>query len=96
MFVILLTCLMGFDIKTSLGTSLIIMTLVALLGAAVHFSVAGITDWNIFIICAVCAAVGAKIAALFANRISPKHLNIIIGAVFLILCASLIVAEYII
>ncbi len=96
MFVILLTCLLGFDIKTSLGTSLIIMTLVALLGAVVHFSVAGITDWTIFIICAVCAAAGAKIAALLANHISSRLLNTIIGIVFLILCASLIVAEYII
>lgn len=96
MFVILLTCLLGYDIKTSLGTSLIIMTLVALLGAAVHFTVSDSIDWTVFIICAVSAAAGAKAAAIFANYASAKLLNIIIGIVFMILCASLIAAEYII
>ena len=96
MFVILLTCLLGYDIKIALGTSLIIMTLVALLGAIVHFAVSGSTDWTVFIICASFAAAGAKAAALFANRASAKLLNIIIGIVFLILSASLIAAEYII
>ena len=48
------------------------------------------------VICAVSAAAGAKAAAVFANYASVKLLNIIIGIVFLILCASLIVAEYII
>lgn len=96
MFMILLTCLLGYDIKTSLGTSLIIMTLVALLGAAVHFTVTGSIDWTVFLICAVSAAGGAKAAALFANRSSAKLLNIVIGTVFLILSASLIAAEYII
>ena len=96
MFVILLTCLLGYDIKTSLGTSLIIMTLVALLGAVVHFTVAESIDWTLFVICAVSAAAGAKAAAVFANYASAKLLNIIMGIVFLILCASLIIAEYII
>ena len=72
------------------------MTLVALLGAAVHFTVTGSIDWTVFLICAVSAACGAKAAALFANRASAKLLNIIIGTVFLILSASLIAAEYII
>lgn len=96
MFVILLTCLLGYDIKTALGTSLIIMTLVALIGAVVHFAVADSIDWIVFIICAVSAAAGAKAAAVFANHASSKTLNIIIGIVFLILCASLIAAEYIV
>ncbi len=96
MFMILLTCLLGYDIKTSLGTSLIIMTLVALLGAAVHFTVSDSIDWTVFFICAVSAAGGAKATALFANHASAKLLNIIIGIVFLILSASLIAAEYVI
>lgn len=96
MFVILLTCLLDYDIKTSLGTSLIIMTFVTLLGSVVHFTVAGSIDRIMFIICAVSAAAGAKAAALFVNYASVRLVNVMICIVFLILCVSLITAEYII
>lgn len=95
MFVILLTCLLGYDIKTSLGTSLIIMTLVALLGASCILPWQKASTGRCLSYARFPPLQEQRPAAVFANYASVKLLNIIMGIVFLILCASLIVAEYI-
>lgn len=83
----LLTMVLGFNLKKAVGTSVLIMTFVALIGAITHFFIKP-PDFLTVFITSIFAFVGANIASIFANRVSEKLLNRIIG-IFL-LCFGVI------
>lgn len=85
MMLLILTSVLGYELKTAVGTSVFIMTFTALTGAASHFAIDSTPDWTVFILCVVFTLVWARIAAVFANKAEPKTLNRATGVVLVIL-----------
>jgi uncharacterized membrane protein YfcA len=81
---VVLTLILGYDLKTGVGTSLFIMVFTAFVGAASHIIIGG-TLWIPLIITSIAALLGANMASLFANRVNHKKLNLVIGYGLLIL-----------
>ena len=79
------TLVLGYNLKIAVGTSTMIMTVVALTGAISHISMgAQIYPLPMCIVILSCL-VGAVVSARFANRCEMKRLNRIVGAVLLVL-----------
>lgn len=80
MMLIVLVMVLGYDLKTAVGTSVLIMTFTALTGALSHFVIGGgITDISILIICVLATLFGAWITAKFANKASNEVMNRTLG-----------------
>ncbi len=84
---LILTSVLGYELKTAVGTSVFIMTFTALTGAISHFKLGGMPDWTVFSLCVVFTLIWARIAALFANKADPKTLNRATGIILVILGA---------
>ena len=85
MMLLILTSVLGYELKTAVGTSVFIMAFTAFTGAASHFAIGGAPDWTVFILCVIFTLIWARIAALFANKVTPKTLNRITGVILVIL-----------
>lgn len=85
MMLLILTSVLGYELKTAVGTSVFIMAFTALTGAVSHFSIGGSPDWLIFALCVIFTFIWARIAAVFANKATPKTLNRATGIVLVIL-----------
>ena len=94
MMLLVLTSVLGYELKTAVGTSVFIMSATALTGAISHFSIGGAPDWQALVVCVISTLVFAQIAALFANKSQPKTLNRITGAILVLLRASILVVNY--
>ena len=75
MMLLILTSVLGYELKTAVGTSVFIMAFTAFTGAASHFMIGGAPDWIVFILCVVFTLIWARIAARFANKATPETLN---------------------
>lgn len=89
MMLLILTSVLGYELKTAVGTSVFIMTFTALTGAVSHFAIGGAPDWTVWILCVVFTFIWARIAAVFANKADPKVLNRATGVVLVILGAAI-------
>lgn len=79
------TLLLGYNLKVAVGTSTLIMTFVALIGAVSHLSM-GATLFPVpMVVVVACCLIGAVVSARFANTCDMKKLNHIIGWVLLFL-----------
>lgn len=87
MMLLILTTVLGYELKTAVGTSVFIMTFTALTGAVSHFAIGGTPDWLVWILCVIFTLVWARIAAVFANMAQPKTLNRATGIVLVVLGA---------
>ena len=87
MMLLILTSVLGFELKTAVGTSVFIMAFTALTGAISHFAICGAPDWTVFVLCVAFTLIWARIAAVFANKASPKTLNRATGIVLVVLGA---------
>ena len=85
MMLLILTSVLGYELKTAVGTSVFIMTFTALTGAASHFAIGGAPDWSVFVLCVVFTLLWARIAAVFANKAKPATLNRATGVVLVVL-----------
>lgn len=65
------------------------MTFTALTGAVSHFTIGGMPDWTVWVLCVVFTFIWARIAAVFANKADPKVLNRATGVVLVILGAAI-------
>ena len=90
MMLLILTSVLGYELKTAVGTSVFIMTFTALTGAVSHFVIGGTPDWVVWILCVVFTLVWARIAAVFANRASPRTLTRATGVVLVVLGAVIL------
>ena len=90
MMLLILTSVLGYELKTAVGTSVFIMTFTALTGAVSHFVIGGTPDWVVWSLCVVFTLVWARIAAVFANRASPRTLNRATGVVLVVLGAVIL------
>lgn len=91
MMLLILTSVLGYELKTAVGTSVFIMTFTALTGAVSHFAIGGAPDITILILCVLFTFIWARIAAVFANKAEPKTLNRATGAVLVILGLSIFI-----
>ena len=85
MMLLILTTVLGYELKTAVGTSVFIMAFTALTGAVSHIVIGGIPDISILVFCVLSTLLWARIAAKFANKAEPKTLNRATGAVLTIL-----------
>ena len=85
MMLLILTSVLGYELKTAVGTSVFIMAFTAFTGALSHFAIGGTPDWTVFALCVVFTLLWARIAAVFANKATPKTLNRATGVVLVIL-----------
>ena len=87
MMLLILTTVLGYELKTAVGTSVFIMAFTALTGAVSHFAIGGTPDWLVWTLCVIFTLVWARIAAVFANMAQPKTLNRATGIVLVVLGA---------
>ena len=85
MLLLILTSVLGYELKTAGGTSVFIMTFTALTGAISHFAIGGAPDWTVLVLCVVFTLIWARIAAVFANKATPNTLNRATGGILVIL-----------
>lgn len=93
MMLLILTTVLGYELKTAVGTSVFIMAFTALTGAVSHFVIGGIPDISILVFCVLSTLLWARIAAKFANKAEPKTLNRATGAVLTILGIIMIIVN---
>lgn len=95
MMLLILTSVLGYELKTAVGTSVFIMTFTALTGAVSHFSISGsLPDIPALILCILFTLAGARIAAIFANKAPAKTLNRATGVVLTALGAAMVAVKF--
>lgn len=94
MMLLILTSVLGYELKTAVGTSVFIMTFTAFTGAVSHFSFGRLPDLTVMALCVVFTLLFARIAALFANRAKPEVLNRATGGVLVILGAAILIFNW--
>lgn len=85
MMLLILTSVLGYELKTAVGTSVFIMAFTALTGSVSHFAIGGKPDITVLLLCMLFTLIWAQIAAKFANKAEPKTLNRATGVVLVIL-----------
>lgn len=94
MMLLILTSVLGYELKTAVGTSVFIMTFTALTGAISHFSLGDSPDIWVMVFCVVFTFIWAQIAAKFANKAKPETLNRVVGIVLVVLGIVILGFEY--
>mgnify|MGYP002673846300 FL=1 len=85
MMLLILTSVLGYELKTAVGTSVFIMTFTAFTGAVSHFAIGGLPDPAVWILCIIFTLIWARIAAVLANKATPKTLNRATGVILIVL-----------
>lgn len=94
MMLLILTSVLGYELKTAVGTSVFIMTFTAFTGSMSHFVIGGAPDWEALIFCVLSTLLWARIAARFANKATPKTLNRATGVILVILGTVILAVNY--
>lgn len=94
MMLLILTSVLGYELKTAVGTSVFIMAFTAFTGAASHFVIGGLPDITCLVFCVLSTLLWARIAARFANKASAITLNRATGAVLVVLGAAIMIVNY--
>ena len=85
MMLLILTSVLGYELKTAVGTSVFIMTFTAFTGAVSHFAIGGLPDPAVWLLCIIFTLIWARIAAVLANKATPKTLNRATGVILVVL-----------
>lgn len=93
MMLLILTSVLGYELKTAVGTSVFIMAFTAFTGAISHFAIGGMPDLLMLLLCIVSTLFWARIAARFANKASAITLNRATGVVLFVLGISMIIVK---
>lgn len=95
MMLLVLVSVLGYELKTAVGTSVFIMTFTALTGAVSHFMIGGgITDYSILAMCIVFTLIGALFTAKFANQASARTMNRALGFGLAGMSLAMIIVKY--
>lgn len=95
MMLLILTSVLGYELKTAVGTSVFIMTFTALTGSVSHFALGGAPDFLCLVICMISTLIFALLASFLANKAKPATLNRATGIVLCALGISLIIFNFI-
>lgn len=93
MMLLILTSVLGYELKTAVGTSVFIMAFTAFTGAASHFAIGGMPDLTVLALCVLSTLLWARVAARFANKASPIVLNRATGVVLAALGAAILIVN---
>lgn len=93
MMLLILTSVLGYELKTAVGTSVFIMTFTALTGSISHFAIGGAPDWLVLVLCAGFTFLWARVAARIANKASAKTLNRVTGVILIVLGAAVLIVN---
>lgn len=93
MMLLILTSVLGYELKTAVGTSVFIMTFTALTGSASHFVIGGMPDVWCLLFCVASTLLWARIAAKFANKASAVTLNRATGVVLAVLGTAILIVN---
>ena len=94
MMLLILTSVLGYELKTAVGTSVFIMAFTALTGSVSHFAIGGAPDLWMLLFCVLSTLLWARIAARFANKASPIVLNRATGVVLVVLGAAILIFNF--
>lgn len=95
MMLLILTSVLGYELKTAVGTSVFIMSFTALTGAVSHFIIGGMPDLWCLLFCVASTLLWARIAAKFANKASAVVLNRATGVVLAVLGIAILTVNYV-
>ena len=95
MMLLILTSVLGYELKTAVGTSVFIMSFTALTGSISHFAIGGVADVLSLVLCMVFTLVFAQLAARIANKAQPKTLNRVTGIILAVLGAVMLLVNYV-
>ena len=93
MLLLILTSVLGYELKTAVGTSVFIMTFTALTGGVSHFVIGGMPNLKILFLCMIFTLIGARVSAKFANKASAKVLNRTLGVVLTVIGGLMIIMD---
>lgn len=93
MMLLILTSVLGYELKTAVGTSVFIMIFTALTGSVSHFAIGGAPDWIILTLCVVFTLLWARIAARIANKVDAKTLNRATGVILVVLGTAVLIVN---
>lgn len=93
MMLLVLTSILGYELKTAVGTSVFIMTFTALTGSVSHFAIGDMPDLWCLLFCIASTLLWARIAAKLANKAAPATLNRVTGVVLTILGTAIIIVN---
>lgn len=91
MMLLILTSVLGYELKTAVGTSVFIMSFTAFTGAVSHFVIGGFPDLWCLVFCVASTLLWARIAAKFANKASAITLNRATGVVLAVLGIAILI-----
>ena len=94
MMLLILTGVLGYELKTAVGTSVFIMTFTALTGAVSHFSLGDSPDILVMSLCIIFTFIWARIAAKIANKSNAKTLNRVVGIVMIVTSIVILAVNY--
>lgn len=94
MMLLILTSVLGYELKTAVGTSVFIMAFTAFTGSVSHFAIGGRPDLWCLLFCVASTLLWARIAAKFANKASAVTLNRATGVVLAVLGAVILGVKY--
>jgi len=95
MMLLILTSVLGYELKTAVGTSVFIMTFTAFTGSVSHFAIGGLPDLWCLLFCVASTLLWARIAAKFANKASAVTLNRATGVVLAVLGIVILTVNYV-
>lgn len=93
MMLLILTSVLGYELKTAVGTSVFIMAFTAFTGAVSHFVIGGAPDFLVLGLCVLFTLLWARIAARIANKAEPKFLNRATGVILIVLGAVVLLVN---
>lgn len=93
MLLLILTSVLGYELKTAVGTSVFIMTFTALTGGVSHLVIGGMPNLKILFLCMIFTLIGARVSAKFANKASAKVLNRTLGVVLTVIGGLMIIMD---
>lgn len=85
MMLLVLTSVLGYELKCAVGTSVFIMTFTALTGSLSHFAIGGMPDLPVLLLCIIFTLLFARVAAVIANHAETKTLNRVTGLVLIVI-----------
>ena len=93
MMLLILTSVLGYELKTAVGTSVFIMAFTAFTGSVSHFVIGGAPNWLVLALCVGFTLLWARIAARIANKADAKFLNRATGVILILLGAMVLLVN---
>lgn len=95
MMLLVLTSVLGYELKTAVGTSVFVMSFTALTGAVSHFALGQMPDLLLLVLCILFTLIWAQVGAAVANKAKPQTLNRVVGVILVVLGVSMTVVKFV-